>query len=113
MSFDPALFDAPARPAGPVRRALDGRLELLAAAGSDVPLDLAVLAQSLADRVDAANAGGDRRGYVMLSAEYRAARRDLLEGLADDSATDPLEAALADFRAAQAGNPPGPVPSHG
>lgn len=108
----PALFDAPTRPAGPVRLALDARLAKLDAAGADVPGDLAVLAQSLADRVDAANAGGDRRGYVMLSAEYRAARHDLLEGLADDSAADPLEAALADFRAAQVGNAPGPVPAH-
>jgi hypothetical protein len=45
----------------------------------------------------------------MLSAEYRAARRDLLEGIAaDDGGTDSLEAAIADFRAAQAGHAPQP-----
>lgn len=108
----PALFDVPGRPAGLVRRALDARLDMLRAAGADLPEDLAVVAQALADRVDGANAGGDRRGYVMLSAEYRAARRDLLEGIAQDAgATDPLTAALADFRAATAGNAQGPVPS--
>lgn len=108
------LFDMPdrPRPAGLVRAALDARLDLLRGQGADVPEDLAVVAQALADRVDSANSGGDRRGYVMLSAEYRAARRDLLEGIATDAGTsDPLAAALADFRAATAGNTPGPVPA--
>jgi hypothetical protein len=110
--MDAALFDLPPRPAGPVRAALDGQLAKLTATGVDVPSDLAVLTRSLADRVDAANAGGERRGYVMLSAEYRAARQDLLEGITTDAGTaDPLAAALADFRAATAGHAQGPVPA--
>lgn len=107
------LFDTPARPAGRVRVALDTRLDRLRAAGADVPEDLAVVAQALADRVDAANAGGDRRGYVMLSAEYRAARRDLLEDVTTEAgANDSLAAAIAEFRDATAGDGAGPVPSH-
>ena len=108
MATEP-LFDVPVRPAGKVRASLDARLDKLRAAGSDVPDDLAVVCQALADRVDAANAGGDRRGYVMLSAEYRAARRDLLEGLVSgDGGPDPLEAAWREFSSATAGDAPGP-----
>jgi hypothetical protein len=106
-----ALFDAPTRPAGPVRRALAGKLDQLRADGHDLADDLALVTLSLADRIDAANAGGDRRGYVMLSAEYRAARRDLLEGL-DDVGTDPLDAAIAAFRESEGHHPTGPVPTH-
>jgi hypothetical protein len=103
------LFDVPAPPPGRVRVALDKRLEQLRRDGHEVPEDLAVVAQALATRLDTANAGGARNGYVMLSAEYRAARRDLLEGIAaDDGGTDSLEAAIADFRAAQAGHAPQP-----
>jgi hypothetical protein len=111
MTTEP-LWTEPARPHGLVRKALDARIASLRAAGSDLPDDLAVVAQSLADRIDAANAGGDRRGYVMLSAEYRAARRDLLEGVMSvDNGPDPLAAALADFRAATAGHDSEPIPA--
>jgi hypothetical protein len=106
MGTEP-LFDVPVRPAGRVRSSLDARLDVLRAGGADVPEDLAVVCQALADRVDAANAGGDRRGYVMLSAEYRAARRDLLEGLVTGGGgPDPLEAAWAEFSAATSGDAP-------
>lgn len=99
------LFEVPGPPPGRVRLALDARVEQLAAAGHELPGDLLAVAQALASRLDAANSGGARNGYVMLSAEYRAARRDLLEGVgADDGGTDSLEQAIADFRAAQAGH---------
>jgi len=112
MATEP-LFDVPVRPGGRVRVALDARLDVLRTAGADVPEDLAVVCQALADRVDAANSGGDRRGYVMLSAEYRAARRDLLEGLVlpSDGGPDSLESAIAEFRAATSGDGAGPVPA--
>lgn len=103
------LFPVPARPAGPLRELLAGRLDALRADGHDLPDDLALVTLSLADRIDAANAGGDRRGFVMLTAEYRAARRDLLEGL-DDAGTDPLDAAIAAFRASEGHHPTEPVP---
>jgi hypothetical protein len=103
------LFDIPSRPAGPLRRLLATRLESIEAAGHDLPGDLALVALSLADRIDAANAGGDRRGFVMLTAEYRAARRDLLEGF-DDAGTDPLDAAIAAFESADSGS--GPAAHH-
>jgi hypothetical protein len=107
------LFDVPARPLGQVRAALDAKLDVLRAGGADVPDDLAVVCQALADRVDRANGGDFSRGYVMLSAEYRAARRDLLEGLVlpSDGGPDSLESAIAEFRAATAGDGAGPVPA--
>lgn len=108
-----ALFDLPGPPPGLIRRALDKWLDALRADGATVPEDLAICAQMLADRVDQANSGGDRRGYVMLSAEYRAARRDLLEGITTDvgAGPDPLTLALAEFRAATASDTTGPVPA--
>lgn len=101
------LWEMPDRPAGRMRRALDAMVELLRSGGADVPEDLYIVSQTLADRIDAANAGGDRRGYVMLSAEYRAARADLLEGVVT-SATggDPLEQAWAEFNASTSGDTP-------
>lgn len=111
------LFEIAGRPAGPLRRLLADRLEQITAGGHDLPADLALVTLSLADRIDAANAGGDRRGFVMLTAEYRAARRDLLEGF-DDAGTDPLDAAIDSFLAADAGrgaathHTGGPVPAH-
>jgi hypothetical protein len=42
----------------------------------------------------------------MLTAEYRNARRELLEGVTkDDGGTGSLAAAIADFRAATVGDP--------
>jgi hypothetical protein len=111
MTTDP-LWTEPARPHGLIRRALDAKIALLRDAGNDVPEDLAIVTAALADRIDSANAGGDRRGYVMLSAEYRQARHDLFDGITDNGGgPDPLTVALADFRNAQAGNNPGPVPA--
>lgn len=83
---------------------LSARLDAVRSQGHDIAEDLALVALSLADRIDAANLAGDRRGFVMLASEYRAARRDLLEGL-DDGDADPLDAALAEFRAAATGDP--------
>lgn len=95
----PALFDVPAPPAGPMRSLLAARIAELRGAGHVIAEDLAVLTLSLADRIDRANAGGDRRGFVMLCAEYRSARRDLFEGLDDANGDDGFESALAAFRA--------------
>lgn len=96
----------------PIRAALDARMRQLE--GADWEPDLVVLAQSLADRLDAANAArtqnrGGIPGYVQLSGEYRACRLDLF-GAADDNGSDPLAAALADFSASEAGHaaPAGP-----
>lgn len=104
------LFTLPTAPPGAIRAALDRRLATQPELGDSHP-DLILLARSLAGRLDRMDAGGDRRGYVMLAAEYRAARRDLLgDGAA--AGPDPLDEALAAFRAAQEGNTPGPVPQH-
>ena len=96
----------------PIRAALDARMAQLE--GADWEPDLVVLAQSLADRLDAANAArtqnrGGIPGYVQLSSEYRACRVDLF-GATDDTGNDPLAAALAEFSASEAGHPQGPVP---
>lgn len=106
-----ALFAALPGPVGPLRRLLDDRVAALADQGHELEADLLLVVRSLADRIDDANATRAFRGFVMLTAEYRAARRDLFDGV-DDSGPDPLEAALAEFRAAEAGHPPGPVPQH-
>ena len=96
----------------PIRAALDARMAQLE--GADWEPDLVVLAQSLADRLDAANAArtqnrGGTPGYVQLSSEYRACRVDLF-GAADDTGNDPLAEAIAAFRASEACDPTGPVP---
>lgn len=95
----------------PIRAALDARMRQLE--GADWEPDLVVLAQSLADRLDAANAArtqnrGGIPGYVQLSGEYRACRLDLF-GAADDTGNDPLAAALEAFSASETGHPAGPV----
>jgi hypothetical protein len=105
-----ALF-APAVPAGPLRQALDSLVTELTGSGTDLPADLVLVAQSLADRIDDANRSRVSRGFGILTAEFRAARRDLFAGTGvtpDDS----FAAALAEFRAAEAGHPAGPVPDH-
>jgi len=101
----PALWQIPApgaRPAGPLRRLLTARIERATADGNDIPEDLALVALSLADRIDVANGGGDRRGFVMLCAEYRAARDQLLGGI-DAAAADPFDAQFQAFVAAEQG----------
>ena len=99
------LFAALPGPRGPLRALLDARVAELEAAANVLPADLVLVVQSLADRIDAANATRAYRGFVMLTAEYRAARRDLLDG-ADDGGADPLEAARNSANA-----DPGPVPA--
>ena len=101
------LFAALPGPAGPLRRALDERITALE--DQELPADLVLVVRSLADRIDQANAGRMYRGFVMLTAEYRAARRDLFDGFANDAA-DPFDAALAEFRAAEERHAAGPLP---
>jgi hypothetical protein len=72
MPTDP-LFTVLPGPHGRLRRLLAEQT-----AGRDLPGDLLHVVESLADRIDAANAAGAYRGFVMLTAEYRAARADLL-----------------------------------
>lgn len=107
MTTEP-LFTEPAWPSGPIRAALDSRLAELPDATLAHP-DLVILTRSLAGRLDRMDACGERRGYVMLAAEYRAARRDLLPDTI--AGPDPLQAALDDWRAAQASDAEGPVPA--
>ena len=85
-----ALFDVLPGPHGRLRRLLAEQT-----AGRDLPGDLLHVVESLADRIDAANAAGAYRGFVMLTAEYRAARADLLGDLAP--ADDPLTDLLAEL----------------
>lgn len=109
---DPLFAALPGRQ-GPVRRSLDDRVAEVRAGGRILDADLVLVVQSLADRIDDANGARAFRGFVMLTAEYRAARRDLLDVRDDEPAgPDPLEAALAAFNAAEAGHPSGPVPTH-
>lgn len=104
------LFTEPPRPVGVIRAALDRRLASQPELDTSHP-DLVLLAQSLAGRLDRMDACGERRGYVMVAAEYRAARRDLL-GDQLTAGADPLDEALAAFRAAAEADPQGPVPQH-
>lgn len=97
-------------PVGPLRAALDQLIADQLTAGAELAPDLALVTRSLADRIDAANAVNAYRGLVLLTAEYRAARRDLFECVA--AADDGLDAALAEFRAAETNNAAGPVPTY-
>ena len=104
------LFAALPGPRGPLRKLLDAKLATLTEQGHEFPADLVLVVASLADRIDDANGARAYRGFVMLTAEYRAARRDLFEGVLVDDGPDPLEIALAEFRAAEADNSPGLLP---
>jgi len=104
------LFAALPGPAGALRKVLDERIAELAGQGVELPADLALVSRSLADRIDSANAARAYRGFVMLTAEYRAARRDLFDGVAG-AEDDGFEEALAAFRATEAGHPTGSVPA--
>jgi hypothetical protein len=90
------LFAALPGPAGEVRQALDARLR----DEPDADPVLALVVRSLADRIDWAIAGRQYRGFVMITAEFRAAYRDLLpQQVADDS----FEQLLAEIANADAG----------
>jgi hypothetical protein len=97
-------------PVGPLRAALDALVADQVTAGALLRPDLILVAESLADRIDSANAARAYRGLVLLTAEYRAATRDLFEAV--PAADDGLDAALAEFRAAEAHHPAGPVPNN-
>lgn len=75
---------------------LQRRIDQAKADQHELADDLALVALSLADRIDSANARDERRGFVMLTAEYRAARAQLFDGL-DAAGADPLDAALSEF----------------
>jgi hypothetical protein len=90
MPTDP-LFTVLPGPHGRLRRLLAEQT-----GGRDLPGDLLHLVESLADRIDAANAAGAYRGFVMLTAEYRAARAELFGDAAPaDDSFDNLIAELA------------------
>ena len=91
MPTDP-LFAVLPGPHGPLRRLLAEQT-----AGRDLPGDLLHVVESLADRIDAANAAGAYRGFVMLTAEYRAARAELLGDVAP--VDDPLSDLVAQLMA--------------
>lgn len=106
------LFAALPGPVGPLRGKLDARVAELAGRGVDLDPDLVLVVQSLADRIDDANGARTFRGFVMLTAEYRSARRDLFEGVSSESGPDALDVALAAFRAASPIDTAGPIPDN-
>jgi hypothetical protein len=87
------LFAALPGPAGPLRALLDARL----ADEPDADPVLALVVRSLADRIDWAIGGRQYRGFVMITAEFRAAYRDLVPTVAPD---DTFEALLREISAA-------------
>jgi hypothetical protein len=80
------LFAALPGPAGPLRTLLDARL----ADHPDADPVLALVVRSLADRIDWAIGGRQYRGFVMITAEFRAAYRDLVPAAAPDDAFENL-----------------------
>ena len=81
------LFAALPGPAGPLRALLDARLAEL---GDDVDQVLALVVRSLADRIDWAIGGRQYRGFVMITAEFRAAYRELVPVVQSDDAFEAL-----------------------
>jgi hypothetical protein len=106
------LFAVLPGPAGQLRTLLNAEVATATGAGAVLPADLVLVCAHLADRIDWAVAGRQYRGFVMLTAEYRAARRELFGdlGAADDS--DGFADALAALSAAEAGHTAGPLPGH-
>jgi hypothetical protein len=90
LMTDP-LFAALPGPAGPLRRELDARLEL----EPDADPVLALVVRGLADRYDWAVAGRQYRGFVMITAEFRAAYRELMPAAAADDTFDALMRGIA------------------
>ena len=93
------LFAALPGPAGPLRQLLDQRL----ADEPDADPVLALVVRSLADRLDWAIGGRQYRGFVMITAEFRAAYRDLLPQVPVDDSFEQLLAEIAASSAADAG----------
>jgi hypothetical protein len=93
------LFAALPGPAGEVRQALDARLR----DEPDADPVLALVVRSLADRLDWAIGGRQYRGFVMITAEFRAAYRDLLPQVPVDDSFEQLLAEIAASSAADAG----------
>jgi hypothetical protein len=85
------LFAALPGPAGPLRQLLEARL----LEEPDADPVLALVVRSLADRIDWAIAGRQYRGFVMITAEFRAAYRDLLPQVAVDDSFEQLLAEIA------------------
>jgi len=86
------LFAALPGPAGPLRRLLDAKLAEVGDAADPV---LAMVVRSLADRIDWAIGGRQYRGFVMITAEFRAAYRELVPTVVADDAFDQLIAEIA------------------
>lgn len=103
------LFAVLPGPAGPLRTLFDAEV---AKAGPDLPADLVLVVAHLADRIDWAVGGRQYRGFVMLTAEYRAARRDLFGDLGAGVDDDGFAEALAALSAAEAGHREGFHPGH-
>jgi hypothetical protein len=80
------LFAALPGPAGALRQLLDARI----GEQSDADPVLALVVRSLADRIDWAIGGRQFRGFVMLTAEFRAAYRELLPAAAVDDTFETL-----------------------
>lgn len=80
------LFAALPGPAGPLRRLLDVKI---AEVGDADPV-LAMVVRSLADRIDWAIGGRQYRGFVMITAEFRAAYRELVPTVVADDSFDKL-----------------------
>jgi hypothetical protein len=86
------LFAALPGPAGPLRTLLDAKL----AEDSDADPVLALVVRSLADRIDWAIGGRQYRGFVMITAEFRAAYRELMPQIVADDSFEELLRGIAD-----------------
>ena len=85
------LFAVLPGPAGRCRQLLDAKI---AEVGDADPV-LALVVRSLADRIDWAVGGRQYRGFTLLTAEFRAAYRDLIPAVVADDAFDQLIAEIA------------------
>ena len=85
------LFAVLPGPAGQLRTLLDAECTAAAAAGAVLPADLVLVVAHLADRIDWAVGGRQYRGFVMITAVFRAAYRELVPTVAADDTFAPLE----------------------
>jgi hypothetical protein len=102
------LFAVLPGPTGPVRAALDAKVDELA--GLDPVLTL--VCRALADRIDWAIGGRQYRGFVMITAEFRAAYRDLIGEHGADTGPDEFDRLVASLDSAEAGHRADPGPGH-